>query len=78
MGKWVLAQLNLIKLSLSLIGLLIGHQQKAQTQKKKKSPRKKKKKKKKQGKINKKPKPEKKKKCFGHFGDFKGISVIFF
>jgi hypothetical protein len=34
MGKWVLAQLDPIKLG--LIGLLIGHQQKAQTQKKKK------------------------------------------
>jgi hypothetical protein len=33
MCKWVLAKLDPIKLS--LIGLLIGHQQKAQTQKKK-------------------------------------------
>jgi hypothetical protein len=32
MGKWVLAQLDPIKLS--LIGLLIGYQQKAQTKKK--------------------------------------------
>jgi hypothetical protein len=31
MGKWVLTQLDPIKLS--LIGLFIGHQQKAQTQK---------------------------------------------
>jgi hypothetical protein len=31
MGKWKLAQLDPIKLS--LIGFLIGHQQKAQTQK---------------------------------------------
>ena len=42
MGKWVLTQLDPIKLS--LIGLLIGHQQKAQTGQKKK-------KKKEQGKI---------------------------
>ena len=34
MSKWVLAQLDRIKLN--LIELLIGHQQKAQTQKKKK------------------------------------------
>jgi hypothetical protein len=52
MDKWVLAQLDPIKLC--LIGLLIGHQQKAQTQKiiiiiiiKKKSPNTEKKKKKK-------------------------------
>jgi hypothetical protein len=43
MGKWVLAQLDPIKLS--LIGLLIGYLQKAQTGQKKK------KKKKEQGKI---------------------------
>ena len=34
MGKWVLTQLDPIKLS--LIGLLIGHQQKVQTGQKKK------------------------------------------
>ena len=47
MGKWVLTQLDPIKLS--LIGLLIGHQQKAQTQKNNNN------------KIKKKPKHEKKK-----------------
>ena len=51
----MLAQLDPIKFS--LIGLLIGHQQKAQTH-----PPPKKKKKEKQGRINEKPKPGKKKK----------------
>ena len=55
-------------IKLSLIGLLIGYQQKAQTQNNNNN-------------NNKKPKHEKKKKKtlrgFGHFGSSKGISVIF-